>query len=111
LRRAQNDAIRRHKAIRNLRAKATIMVLRVPRAFSVRARNHFAKALPFWNMRNRHANWIMPAAIIEKMHSGVALTDEDRWPWLKAIGAGRRSRASSAADGGAMRRRGGLLLP
>src|SRR5215469_13136810 len=28
----------RHKAIRSLRAKATIMVLRVPRAFSVRAR-------------------------------------------------------------------------
>src|SRR5260370_6703249 len=41
-------------------AKATIMVLRVPRAFSVRARNHCAKALSFWNMRNRHANWIMP---------------------------------------------------
>jgi hypothetical protein len=46
----------RHKAIRSLRAKATIMVLRVPRAFSVRARNHCAKALSFWNMRNRHAN-------------------------------------------------------
>jgi hypothetical protein len=28
-----------------LRAKATIMRLRVPRAFSVRARNHCAKAL------------------------------------------------------------------
>ena len=36
-----------HKAIRSLRAKATIMVLRVPRAFSVRARNHCAKALSF----------------------------------------------------------------
>src|SRR6266550_3498074 len=45
----------RHRAIRSLRAKATIMVLRVPRAFSVRARNHCAKALSFWNMRNRHA--------------------------------------------------------
>ena len=30
-------------------AKATIMVLRVPWAFSVRARNHCAKALSFWN--------------------------------------------------------------
>jgi hypothetical protein len=30
----------RHRAIRSLRAKATIMVLRVPRAFSVRTRNH-----------------------------------------------------------------------
>jgi hypothetical protein len=51
---------RRHKAIRSLRAKATIMVLRVARAFSVRARNHCARALSFWNMRNRHASWIMP---------------------------------------------------
>src|SRR5262252_10569319 len=51
---------RRHRAINNLRARATIMVLRVPRAFSVRARNHCAKAQSFWNMRNRHANWIMP---------------------------------------------------
>ena len=50
----------RHRAIRSLRAKATIIVLRVPRAFSVRARNHCAKALFFWNRRNRHANWIMP---------------------------------------------------
>ena len=30
----------RHRAIRSLRAKATIMVLRVPRAFSVRTWNH-----------------------------------------------------------------------
>ena len=37
----------RHKAIKSLRAKATIMSLRVPRAFSVRARNHCAKALFF----------------------------------------------------------------
>src|SRR5262245_47924180 len=50
----------RHRAIRSLRAKATIMSLRAPRAFSVRARNHCAKVLSFWNMRNRHANWIMP---------------------------------------------------
>jgi hypothetical protein len=63
----QNDAVghhalphERHRAIRSLRAKGTIMVLRVPRAFSVRARNHCAKPLSFWNIRNRHANWIMP---------------------------------------------------
>src|SRR6478672_1054635 len=35
----------RHKAIKSLRAKATIMSLRVPRACSVRAPNHCAKAL------------------------------------------------------------------
>ena len=50
----------RHRAISSLRAKATIMGFRVPRAFSVRERNHFVKALSFWCRRNRHANWIMP---------------------------------------------------
>ena len=28
-----------------------------------------------------------PKANVEKMHSGTPLTDEDRWPWLKAIAA------------------------
>jgi gluconokinase len=28
-----------------------------------------------------------PAANIEKMRAGVPLTDADRWPWLRAIGA------------------------
>jgi gluconokinase len=28
-----------------------------------------------------------PAANIAKMRSGVPLTDEDRWPWLAAVGA------------------------
>jgi gluconokinase len=28
-----------------------------------------------------------PAASIEKMRAGIPLTDEDRWPWLRAIGA------------------------
>src|SRR5262245_53627222 len=27
-----------------------------------------------------------PAANVEKMHAGVPLTDEDREPWLRAIG-------------------------
>ena len=35
----------RHRAISSLRAKATIMGFRVRRAFSVRDRNHFVKAL------------------------------------------------------------------
>jgi len=26
-----------------------------------------------------------PAANVEKMRSGIPLTDEDRWPWLQAI--------------------------
>jgi gluconokinase len=28
-----------------------------------------------------------PPANVEKMHGGVPLTDEDRWPWLRAIAA------------------------
>jgi hypothetical protein len=35
---------KRHKAISSLPAKATIIFLREPRAFAVRARNHLAKA-------------------------------------------------------------------
>ncbi len=33
------------------------------------------------------ADWFHPQSNIEKMHSGEALTDEDRWPWLQAIAA------------------------
>jgi len=28
-----------------------------------------------------------PAASVAKMRAGIPLTDEDRWPWLRAIGA------------------------
>ena len=28
-----------------------------------------------------------PAANVAKMHAGIPLTDDDRWPWLQAIGA------------------------
>jgi gluconokinase len=30
-------------------------------------------------------DWFHPAANIDKMHRGIPLTDEDRWPWLVAI--------------------------
>ncbi len=33
------------------------------------------------------ADWFHPKANVEKMHSGIPLTDEDRWPWLDAVGA------------------------
>ena len=33
------------------------------------------------------ADWLHPAANVEKMHNGIPLTDEDRWPWLHAIAA------------------------
>jgi gluconokinase len=32
-------------------------------------------------------DWFHPPSNIEKMHSGVPLTDEDRWPWLHGIAA------------------------
>jgi len=51
---------KRQSEMSSLRANATTIVLRVPRAFSVRARYHCARALSFWNMRKRHASWIMP---------------------------------------------------
>src|SRR5258708_36815225 len=31
------------------------------------------------------ADWFHPASNVDKMHSGIALTDEDRWPWLDAV--------------------------
>ncbi len=33
------------------------------------------------------ADWFHPVSNVDKMHSGVPLTDEDRWPWLQAIAA------------------------
>src|SRR5215475_9081510 len=30
-------------------------------------------------------DWFHPDANVEKMHRGVPLTDDDRWPWLRAI--------------------------
>ena len=32
-------------------------------------------------------DWFHPESNIEKMHHGEPLTDEDRWPWLRAIAA------------------------
>jgi gluconokinase len=33
------------------------------------------------------ADWVQPRANIDKMHNGIPLTDEDRWPWLDAVAA------------------------
>src|SRR5579871_2118636 len=30
-------------------------------------------------------DWFHPPANVEKMHKGLPLTDDDRWPWLRAI--------------------------
>lgn len=33
------------------------------------------------------ADWFHPPSNVDKMHRGIPLTDEDRWPWLKAVAA------------------------
>lgn len=33
------------------------------------------------------ADWLHPAANVDKMHDGIPLTDDDRRPWLDAIAA------------------------
>lgn len=38
-----------------------------------------------------------PQANIDKMSSGVPLDDDDRWPWLEAIGAWLNARADAGA--------------
>src|ERR1700751_5078138 len=52
---------RRQRAMSSLRARATIIVLRVlARPSAVRAANHWARALVFWTLTKRQASWIMP---------------------------------------------------
>src|SRR5215467_2580814 len=51
----------RQSAMSSLRARATIIVLRVaPRRSAVRAWYHWVSALFFRNRRNRQASWIIP---------------------------------------------------
>jgi carbohydrate kinase (thermoresistant glucokinase family) len=40
-----------------------------------------------------------PAANIAKMHAGVPLTDEDRWPWLQRVGSWIDRQAAAGASG------------
>jgi gluconokinase len=37
----------------------------------------------YWDFED--ADDLHPAANIAKMHAGIPLTDEDRWPWLRAV--------------------------
>jgi carbohydrate kinase (thermoresistant glucokinase family) len=50
-----------------------------------------------------------PAGNVEKMHKGIPLTDDDRWPWLDAIAAWidetRRSGGHSVLACSALKRR------
>ena len=40
-----------------------------------------------------------PAANIEKMRAGIPLTDEDRWPWLRAVEAWMDERIAAGESG------------
>jgi gluconokinase len=33
------------------------------------------------------ADWFHPTANVDKMHAGIPLTDDDRWPWLARVAA------------------------
>ena len=53
----------------------------------------------------RRLNWVLedadnwhPASNIEKMHSGAALTDEDREPWLRALNRAIRNWIADKRD-------------
>jgi gluconokinase len=45
------------------------------------------------------ADWFHPASNVDKMHNGIPLTDEDRWPWLDAIAAWIDKARSSKVHG------------
>jgi gluconokinase len=49
--------------------------------------------------RSAEADEFMPAANIEKMRSGHPLTDEDRWPWLRALAAWIGEREAAGESG------------
>ena len=51
---------KRHRAMSNLRARATIMVFRFLPSVSILVRYHWANALSFWKSRKRQASWISP---------------------------------------------------
>jgi gluconokinase len=55
------------------------------------------------------ADWFHPPENVEKMHSGIPLTDQDRWPWLRAIAAwidaARRNAGHGVVTCSALKRR------
>src|ERR1700704_5880708 len=55
------------------------------------------------------ADWFHPPANVDKMHNGIPLTDEDRWPWLDAVAAWidkmRRSGGHAVVACSALKRR------
>jgi len=81
---------------------AVIVIMGVSGSGKTTIANELARQLG-WEFED--ADWFHPAANVEKMHSGVPLTDEDRLPWLRAIarwidetrGAGRHGVVTCSA--------------
>lgn len=46
-----------------------------------------------------------PAANVDKMRAGIALTDDDRWPWLDRVAAELQARAPVIIGCSALKRR------
>ena len=61
---------------------AVIVVMGVSGSGKTTIANELARQLG-WEFED--GDWFHPAANVEKMHNGVALTDEDRRPWLEAV--------------------------
>jgi gluconokinase len=64
------------------RAPAAIVVMGVSGCGKTTLASHLAQRLG-WNFAE--ADTFHSLASVEKMRSGIPLTDEDRWPWLDAI--------------------------
>jgi carbohydrate kinase (thermoresistant glucokinase family) len=83
-------------------APAVIVIMGVSGSGKTTIANELARQLG-WEFQD--ADWFHPPANVEKMHSGVPLTDEDRSPWLRAIarwidetrGAGRHGVVTCSA--------------
>jgi len=45
-----------------------------------------------WGMAFFDGDTFQPPSNIQKMAAGIALQDDDRWPWLNALGAAVRAR-------------------
>jgi hypothetical protein len=63
----------------------------LPVALAVRLRNHRARALSFWNVSHRHANWTMP-----RKHADITGRGQPSFPSLIAALVGRTDNSGVA---------------
>ena len=66
--------------------------------FGIREVDHRCAAGSRLRWEFEDADWFHPAANVDKMHNGIPLTDEDRWPWLDAVAAWIDNDASFGRD-------------